>query len=88
LSSTTVNLTSNVIDSTSTIVGLTSTMVGWTFAAINRASMTLLDQATRRATTRKARTLMGAHLDLPSNARQSDKAYKRQQLYQTCSKYL
>jgi hypothetical protein len=31
---------------------------------------------------------MGAHLDLPSNARQSDKAYKRQQVYQACFKSL
>jgi hypothetical protein len=51
-------------------------------------SMTLLDRATRRATIRKANTLMGAHLDLPSNATQADKAYKRQQVYQTCSKSL
>jgi hypothetical protein len=50
--------------------------------------MTLLDQATRRATARKASTPMGAHLDLPSNARQVDKAYKQQQVYQACSKYL
>jgi hypothetical protein len=71
-------LTSNVVDSTSTVVGLTSTIVGWTFAAIDRVSMTLLDHATRRATTRKGSTPMGAHLDLTSNVRQADKAYKLQ----------
>jgi hypothetical protein len=81
-------LTSNVVDSTSTVVGLTSTMVGSTFVAIDRVSMTLLDQATRRATTRKANTPMGAHLNLPSNVRQADKAYKRQQVYQTCFRSL
>jgi hypothetical protein len=31
---------------------------------------------------------MGAHLDSPSNARQADKAYKQQQVYQACSKSL
>jgi hypothetical protein len=31
---------------------------------------------------------MGAHLDLPSNVRQGDKAYKWQQVYQACSKSL
>jgi hypothetical protein len=63
-------------------------MDGWTFATIDRASMTLLDRATRRATSRKASTPMGAHLDLPRNARQAEKVYKRQQVYQACSKSL
>jgi hypothetical protein len=85
---TTINLTSNVVDSTSTVVGLTSTMVGWTYVAIDRASMTLLGRATRRATPMKASTPMGAHLDLPSNVRQADKAYKWQPVCQACSKSL
>jgi hypothetical protein len=50
--------------------------------------MALLDRATRRATARKVSTPIGAHLDLPNNARQADKAYKQQQVYQTCSKSL
>jgi hypothetical protein len=60
-------------------------MVGWTFAAIGRASLALLDQAIRRATTRKASTPMGAHLDLPSNTKLANKAYKQQQVYQAYS---
>jgi hypothetical protein len=63
-------------------------MVGWTFVAIDQAFMTMLDRATRRATTRKARTPIGAHLDLPSNPRHANRAYKRHQVYQACSKYL
>jgi hypothetical protein len=50
--------------------------------------MTLLDRATKRGTTRKASAPMRPHLNLPSNMRQVDKAYKRQQVYQACSKSL
>jgi hypothetical protein len=81
-------LTSDVVDLTSTSAGLTSTMDGWTFAAIDQASMTLLDWATRRATARKASAPMGAHLALLDNMRQANKATKWQQTFQACPKSL